>query len=269
MKRLRLYWRLMTLFYQEAFQYRGESFIWFLFDVLPPLVMVILWRAAYEDVSQIGGYTPSQMMLYYVGLTTFQALLTSHPEWDISYEIRMGEFSKHLLRPLRFNTYHLIGELAWKGLRLMFVTPILIAAILWMGTGIFSAVALRAGTVLSFLLSLVMSYILAYFLKASLGLTAFWVIESYGVIILFEFLRTFFAGVIIPLDMMPSSIKAIGDRLPFASLYFFPLSLLQGKLGDEAILDGLLVQGGWCVASYLLMKMMYRLGVRKYSAIGG
>jgi ABC-2 type transport system permease protein len=231
--------------------------------------MVILWRAAYEGISQIGGYTPSQMMLYYVGLTTLQTLLTSHPEWDISYEIRMGEFSRHLLRPLRFNTYHLIGEIAWKGLRCMFITPVLIGALLWLGTGIFSAITLKVMTLPSFLMSLVMSYILAYFLKVSLGLTAFWVMESYGIIILFDFFRTFFAGIIIPLDLMPSSIRVIGERLPFAYLYFFPLSILRGKIEGGAILKGLIIQAGWCMASYLLMKTMYHLGVKKYSAVGG
>ena len=114
-----------------------------------------------------------------------------------------------------------------------------------------------------------MSYILAYFLKVSLGLTAFWVMESYGIIILFDFLRTFFAGVVIPLDMMPPVIRTMGDRLPFAYLYFFPLSIIQGKIEDGAIVRGLFIQAGWCMVSYFLMKTMYLLGVRKYSAVGG
>lgn len=262
-------WKLVTLFWQEAFQYRGESFIWFLFDVIPPLVMVILWRAAYLDTARIGSYTSSQMMLYYVGLTAFQTLLTSHPEWEISQEIRMGDFSKHLLRPLPFNTYHATGEIAWKGLRLLFLTPVLVTALIWLGPGLLAAVSLSATTAPALLLSLVLSYLLAYLLKVCLGLTAFWVLESYGIIIVFEFLRTFFAGVIIPLDLMPPSIKAISDFLPFRYLYFFPLGIVQGKLSGSETAAGLLAQALWCLLAYLLMKTMFRLGVRRYGAVGG
>lgn len=268
-RRTRVCWRLTGLFWQEAFQYRGESFVWFLFDVIPPLVMVILWRAAYLDTTKIGSYTSSQMMLYYVGLTAFQTLLTSHPEWEISQEIRMGEFSKHLLRPLQFNTFYAMGEIAWKGLRLLFLTPVLVVAFLWLGPGILAAVSLKATTALALLLSLVLSYLLAYFLKVCLGLTAFWVLESYGIIIVFEFLRTFFAGVIIPLDLMPPSVKVISDFLPFRYFYFFPLGILQGKLGGNEVALGLLAQATWCLVAYLLMKTMFRLGVRQYGAVGG
>lgn len=257
------------MFWQEAFQYRSESFIWFLFDVVGPLVMILMWRASYGTAAQIGGYTPGQMMLYYVGMMSLRTLLNVHPEWAISEEIRTGDFSKHLLRPLRFNQYYFMGEVAWKLLRLLFLTPVVILFMIWLGPGVLSAVGLTRATILPFIGSLILGYLLCYYLKVALGLLAFWMTESVGVFNVFFMFQFLFEGSVMPLDLLPGWVQRIGAFLPFRYFYALSLSIFQGKMDAMAAQQGLAVQFIWCVGAYLAMWVVYRLGVRHYSAVGG
>ena len=257
------------MFWQEAFQYRSESFVWFLFDVVGPLVMILMWRSAYGEGERIGGYTLSQMMLYYVGMMALRTLLNVHPEWAISEEIRTGTFSKPLLRPLKFNRYHLIGETAWKLLRLVFLTPVVLLFLFWLGPGVLAAVGLTGEMVPPLIGSLVLGYFLNYYLKVSLGLMALWMTESVGVFNIFFLLQFLFEGTLMPLNLLPAWAQRVGDYMPFRYFYFLTMSILQGKVGAETVYHELAVQAAWCAGAYLLMKVVYGLGVRQYSAVGG
>lgn len=269
MRSLRSNLKLLSMFWQEAFQYRPESFIWFLFDVTGPLVMILMWRSAYGAADQIGGYTPGQMMLYYVGMMALRTLLNVHPEWAISQEIRTGEFSKHLLRPLRFNQYHLIGEMAWKLLRLIFLAPVVVIFLLWLGPGVLSAVGLTRDMVLPFVGSLILGYLLCYYLKVTLGLLAFWMTESIGAFNVFFLFQLLFEGTVMPLDLLPGWAQRMGEFLPFRYFYFLTMSMLQRKIDVATAHRELAAQFAWCVTAYLAMRIVYRLGVRQYSAVGG
>ncbi len=269
MRSLRSNLKLLSMFWQEAFQYRPESFIWFLFDVVGPLVMILMWRSAYGQAEQIGGYTQGQMMLYYVGMMSLRTLLNVHPEWEISREIRTGDFSKHLLRPLRFNRYHFMGEMAWKLLRLLFLTPVVVLFLLWLGPEVLSGVGLTRETALLFVGSLVFGYLLCYYLKVALGLLAFWMTESIGVFNVFFMLQFLFEGSVMPLDLLPGWAQRVGEFLPFRYFYFLSLSIFQGKIDAVTAQQGLAAQALWCVGAYLAMRVVYGLGVRQYSAVGG
>ena len=91
----------------EGLQYPIEAAIWFLFDLLPPIVMVFLWLGAYEGRAEVAGYTLDQMLGYYVGILILQTLITAHAEWDVSYKIRKGEQNP--------TTAYMTGKLKIKG----------------------------------------------------------------------------------------------------------------------------------------------------------
>ncbi len=257
------------MFWQEAFQYRSESFIWFLFDVVSPLVMILMWRSSYGDAAEIGGYTLAQMMLYYVGMMALRTVLNVHPEWAISEEIRTGGFSKHLLRPLTFSRFHLIGETAWKLLRLLFLTPVVAGFLLWLGPEVTASVGLTRELIPAFLGSLLFGFFLNYTLKVSLGLMAFWMTESIGAFNIFFLFQYLFEGTLMPLNLLPPAVQRMGDWLPFRYFYSLTMSIFQGKVGTVEAYQGLAVQVAWCAGAYLLMKIVYAFGVRRYSAVGG
>jgi ABC-2 type transport system permease protein len=260
---------LLATYWEEALAYRAESFVWFVGDVVQPLVMVALWLAAYREVDRIGAYTVDAMVSYYVLMLVFRTLLTPHPEWETSRSIREGDFGRHLLRPLPFDVFQLAGEFAWKGVRLFFLTPTVIFLLLWQGERVLAAFGLRWELVPVFLASLVLSFLLSYYLRVAMGMLAFWISQTGGVFELFYVVQSFLSGLIIPLDIMPEAVQAATAFSPFPYFYFFPIQLAQGRLELAQAVQGLAIQAAWLVVSFLLMRLVFTLGVRRFSAYGG
>src|SRR5215210_7054000 len=131
--RVSKYRLLLSLGFQDALQYRVESLIWFLFDVLPPLMMVFVWLAAYRETDDVAGYRLGAMLGYYLGLTLLRNIITPHPEWDIADSIRNGRLSMLLLKPLAPWGYWLVGDCASRLFRFVLVAPVLLVALLLLG----------------------------------------------------------------------------------------------------------------------------------------
>lgn len=255
--------------WQDSLMYRAESLVWFVGDAVLPLVMIALWTAAYRTVERVGAYTVHDMVNYYVLFLVLSTLLTPHPEWNTSGLIRSGEFSKYLVRPFPYLLEQLTGEIAWRGVRVFFLAPMLLVFFLIFGQGLLGSFGLRWEIAPILLLSAVFSFLLSYCLKATLGLLAFWVGQVDGIIEAYLVVAMFLAGSIIPLDLMPSAVERATEFLPFRYLYFFPVQLLQGRLDFLAALSGLAVQAAWLLAAFLLMRWVLAAGLRRYGAYGG
>lgn len=255
--------------WQDAFMYRAESFVWFVGDAVVPLVMIALWLAAYRTVDRVGAYAVEDMVNYYVMFLVLSALLMPHPEWSTSEMIRNGGISMHLLRPFPYQLFQLTDNVAWKGVRVLFLAPLLLLILLIFGPGMLSAFALSWEIAPILAVSMVLSFLLSYCLKLSLGLLAFWMSDVEGVLQVYTVGMMFMAGSIIPLDLMPPAVERVTYSLPFRYLFFFPVQLLQGRLAFMDALGGLAVQGVWLILAFLLMRWVFAVGVRRYGAYGG
>ena len=57
--------------------------------------------------------------------------------------------------------------------------------------------------------------------------------------------------------------------LPFPYLLFFPVNIYLGRVTSAELWQGLLVQACWVAAAYVLARLVWGRGIRKYSAVGG
>ena len=256
------------MFLQDALAYRLEGFVWFLLDILPPVVMIALWLAAFKDRSVIGGYTLGSMLLYYFAMGAFSTLLTGHPEWGASYEIRMGEYSRLLLKPISPNLYYFIGQIAWKIVRLLFLSPIVIVGVALL-FGKLEWPALQPHHLLGLAAAIPLSYVMQFCFKLGLGYLAFWVSEPSGFYGLFGTTLAFLGGAILPLDLMPAGLLRASAWLPFHYFLFFPVQLLLGRVSAGEVVLGLAASAVWCAVSIGFMTLIFRLGIRDYAAVGG
>jgi ABC-2 type transport system permease protein len=78
----------------------------------------------------------------------------------------------------------------------------------------------------------------------------------------------FLSGQIAPLSLFPWPIQALATLLPFRWLIGFPVELLLGRLTPVEALTGLGAQVVWLVISLALVRVVWRAGVRIYSAVG-
>jgi ABC-2 type transport system permease protein len=78
----------------------------------------------------------------------------------------------------------------------------------------------------------------------------------------------FLAGQIAPLTLFPHWIQVVADILPFRWMLGFPVELVLGRLTPAQALLGLAAQAVWVVLSLIAIRVVWRAGMRVYSAVG-
>ena len=259
---------LLGFFLQEALQYRVESAIYFLWDVLPPLMMLFLWLAAYEEQPIIAGYSLSEMLVYTVGVMVLRTVTTSHIEWGMDYEIRQGILSTNLVKPLGVWSFWFTGELAWKIVRGLLIAPVLLGCLLWLGPTMREA-APSPDRLPLVLVSAFLGYQVCFLMKLCLGFVGFWTNDLSGPSTLYEVLAAVLGGVLIPLAFLPEQLRFVAKLLPIQAVYNVPLGVMLGKDVGGSPWVGIGMQLGWIVLLWLLASVIWRAGLRRYEAVGG
>jgi ABC-2 type transport system permease protein len=67
---------------------------------------------------------------------------------------------------------------------------------------------------------------------------------------------------------MPAVIQGLSHVLPFRWMVSFPVETALGRLGPADVLAGYAAQLGWIVAAGILLRLVWRAGIRRYSAVG-
>src|SRR4051812_19701541 len=177
---MRLYYTMMRLSIADAIQYRVESAIYVLYELLPPIMMMFLWLAVYADQPSVAGYSLTEMLTYTVGVMVLRATITVHVEWALDHEIRDGSLSRALTRPFNYWAFLLTDSVAWRAVRQMFVLPTLLVTIYFLGPSL-GEVSLPLERLPVVLLSVVLGYLVCFFLKLCIGFIGFWTNDIMGI----------------------------------------------------------------------------------------
>jgi ABC-2 type transport system permease protein len=78
----------------------------------------------------------------------------------------------------------------------------------------------------------------------------------------------FLSGQMAPLTLFPRPIQILASLLPFRYMIGYPVELLLGRLKPIETLTGLAAQVVWLGISLVLIRIVWRTGVRNYSAVG-
>jgi ABC-2 type transport system permease protein len=72
-----------------------------------------------------------------------------------------------------------------------------------------------------------------------------------------------------PLDILPPTVRQILDFTPFPYQLFLPVGIYLGKITGAALVKGLIVQAAWVIGAYVLARLAWARGIKKYAAAGG
>jgi ABC-2 type transport system permease protein len=268
---LKKYWHVIGIGIQSNLTYRVNYLTRTLFSFIPLFAMLSLWRTIYAANGAghlLSGYTQAQMIFYYLMVAIVDIFTAvNEDDWQIAADIREGNISQFLLKPVDYLWYRLC--LFFSG-RLTFVmmAAVPLAVFVFCFRNYFvppaSGLALAA-----FPVSLVLTALLQFFLSYAMTMLAFWILEiSTFIFILFAF-EYLASGHLFPLDMLPPALQHVLAFTPFPSMLYAPISIYMGKLTGNGIALGLLTQLFWVLVMYALARFMWRRGIRHYSAFGG
>lgn len=252
-----------TLVYRVNFLFRA------FFGLIPLFAVLSLWKAVYSSKQgDVAAYSLPEMISYYLLVAVVDALSAVYDDdWQIAADIKDGQISQFLLKPIDYLTYRFTlfsaGRLIYTAFAIM---PI--ALIIFLQRKNFLPPP-DAWTLLLFGCSVVLTALLQFLLSYTMALLAFWFLEiSTFIFIVFAF-EYVAGGHLFPLDILPPALAKVLMFTPFPYQMFFPVSIYLGKTSGPSLYSGLFIQAAWVFAAYLMARLMWRRGIRKYSAVGG
>lgn len=240
--------------------YRAEMIIWVLSATLP-LVMLSLWSSA-AAAGPIDGWDQIGFTRYFAVNLVVRQLTGAWIVWELNWQIRQGELSPRLLRPVHPLAFNLAETLAALPFRAAVILPLVAVIALWRPAVLFwPEPAAAAG----FAASVLLAFFAAWSVQAIFGMLAFWFQQSMGFWSAWFAIWALFAGYFVPLDLFPEGMVAIVRWLPFYSTLGAPIDVLLGRV---PILATLGLQAAWVLVLGAGLGSMWRAGIRRYGAVG-
>jgi ABC-2 type transport system permease protein len=263
------YAKIFSIGLQNTVVYRWNFIMRTVFEVVPLIGTVFLWRAIFATRGKpIEGYE-FQSMVYYFLLTVLAGNLTTptEDEWQIAADIREGQINALLSKPLDYLCYRICLFLGYRAIYTAFTLPMVV--ILFAFFHSYVTVPQHAITWLWTGLSLAMAAFLQFFVAYAIAMLAFWILEiSTIVFIVFSF-EYFLSGHMFPLDLAPAWLLGILNWLPFTYELFFPVAIFLEKVQHAALYKGLAIQAGWMLVAFAGARLLWARGLRHYGAVGG
>ena len=199
---MKKYLHVINIGLQSNLAYRFNYLTRTLFSFIPLFAMLSLWRVIYEHQHGAGtsSFSQAEMMFYYLLVAAVDVLTAvNEDDWQIAADIREGNISQFLLKPVDYLWYRLclffsgrIAFIAVAGIPLAFF-------IFCFRQYVLPPVNLTA--LLVFPVSLVLTALLQFFISYAMAMLAFWLLEiSTFIFILFAF-EYLASGHLFPLDI--------------------------------------------------------------------
>jgi ABC-2 type transport system permease protein len=245
-------------------QHRSFFFLLAFGWMIPPLIYLFVWSTA-AGGETIAGITKDEFVAYYLILVVVNQLTYAQTNWTVGDEIRYGNLSTWLLRPMSpiFNV--LSTELAGKVVYMTFTIPV----------ALFLAFVLNPEFTFSwqngalFVPALIFAWVLRFFWGYWLALLAFWATRADGLLALQDSLIFLLGGQVAPTRLLPWLIGSFSTILPFRYMAAFPVEILTGQLVQKEVTTGFLFQITWTLIAIGLYILIWRRGIQRYSAVGG
>jgi len=124
-------------------------------------------------------------------------------------------------------------------------------------------------TLLAFAASLIMAFLLGFFLEATLGMIGFWFLEVSSLLFVYMLFNFFFSGHMFPLTILEGPWRTFVLHQPLQYLAYFPAAIFLQKVQGQELVEGLFTQLLWTVGFMFAAHLALRRGLRRYSAYGG
>jgi ABC-2 type transport system permease protein len=263
---LRIYKRFWQVNWAEQWQYRANLLMYLLYWIVSPVVYLAVWLTIAKSQGSVGGLTANDFISYYLVLLIVDQLTSEITIHTLAYKIQDGTLSADLLRPVHpILTGALVNNIAFKALSFMGLVPVWIVLCLLFQPN-FSAVTV--GSVLLAVPAIILGFVTAFFLGASITCLAFWTTRVYSISEFYFTLGILFSGQFVPLQLMPVFIQRLAAVLPFQMFKYVPIEIILNRLTPQEILRDYAVGVVWLVLAALIFQVAWREGIKRFSAVG-
>lgn len=246
--------------YALMLEYRAEIALWALSGLLP-FIMLALWSQAPAGAAL--GLGSGGLARYFLSAYLVRQFSVVWVVFAFEEDALLGRLSPQLLQPLHPLWRYVAAHLAEQLTRLPFA--LVIAAV-------FFAIQPTAfwwpqpGQLLLAWLATLGSFTIAFLLQSLIAALCFWSEKASALERLLYVPFLFLSGLLAPLAAFPPAVRGLAQWTPFPWLIDFPARLLAGLPVNAAI--GFGIQLAWIALLLPLALLLWRAGVRRYTAMG-
>jgi len=263
---------LMELYAQQfkttmaaMFQYRASLFIWMIGQVLEPLVYLIVWTiVSNSSGGSVGSYTTKEFAAYFIVLMLVNQVTYTWIMYEFEYRVREGTLSFALLKPV----HPIHSDIADNVSSKLITLPMMIVIAVGLAVAFHASISPPLWAIGVFIPSLLLAFLVRFLLEWTLAQAAFWTTRVSAINQTYFVLLLFLSGQIAPLALLPQPVQIVAAILPFRWLISFPVEVLLGQHTPVEALMGLGAQVAWLIVSIVLVRVVWRAGLRVYSAVG-
>nr|MBI5455541.1 ABC-2 family transporter protein [Candidatus Levybacteria bacterium] len=258
----------LKISFKNIFEYRINFLLGQLRQIILLFTLFYLWKNVFSQNSNLFGFNFREIITYVFLVQIIRSIALDTRTDGISDEIAgNGKFFSYLLRPIGYLKYWLTVDFAYKTVNIFFSFLWLFVAAKLLNINLFMQTNYL--NLAFFVISVVFSTLIYFFIMSTTSLWAFWTPQVWGAKFALTLLLEFTSGAFFPLNILPTAFQHILNLTPFPYLVYFPASIYLGKVGFLGMISGILIQSMWVLIFYLLNRIIWQKGLRVYMASGG
>lgn len=248
----------------EVVAYRAEFVVWMLVSS-QPLVMMSLWTSVTRHGGPFKSFDSEGFASYYLAVMLIRLLIGNWVAWRISSEIRSGEMSFRLLRPIHPFISYTAEHLAAIPMRSAIALPLLAVLAITSTSARFSFSVLQLSLVV---LSVIAAWTILFAIQCIIGSLGFFITNTLAISNLYIGLFSLFSGYLMPLELLPAPMVALANWLPFRFVLSVPVQILTTTVRPEELANLLGGQVAWAVGLMFMAWAFWKAGLRRYESVG-
>ena len=259
-----LNWRIIQALlgsqYAYMLEYRAEIALWALSGVLP-FIMLSVWSGSAARTGL--GLDGVALSRYFLSAFLVRQFSVVWVVYAFEEDALLGRLSPYLLQPLHPLWRYVAAHLGEQMTRLPFAAAI--AALFFL---INPAAFWLPSVDRIFLawLAIWMAFAIAFLFQSLIAALCFWS-EKASALERLQFIPfVFLSGLLAPLTAFPPAVRAWAEWTPFPYLIDFPARVMAQQPVD--LVAGFAAQLAWIGVLLPLVLLLWRAGVRRYSAMG-
>jgi len=223
--------------------------------------MLGVWQGSGAAVA--AGISSSSLNHYFLATFVVRQFTVVWLIYEFERDALEGKLSPLLLQPLHPLWRYVAAHLAEQATRIPFVAAMLVVIglvapdLLWWPA---------PSRLLLGLVAILAAFSLRFLLQTIVAMLCFWSERAAALDRLLLIPYLFLSGLVAPLDTYPPEVRRLAELTPFPSMVNFPASLLAGETVN--VVGGFTVLALWCALLLPLCLVLWRAGVRRYSAMG-
>ena len=251
---------------KQRLAYRSGLFFGILSTGISIVIYYFLWLAVFQDFQYIQNYTFEMMITYVILSRILSAQFSGGINGQMAEWIRNGTIATELLRPINFMRLLFLQRLG-EFVQFIFIRalPVLIISALFLGMmPPYSPLAIAL-----FLISILISIVMLFFVEFMVGLIAFYTLNHYGVLFAKNALLTLLSGGLLPITLFPGWLARFFELMPFQYMIFTPINVYLGILSANQALLAIFNQIIWTFILWLMAVLFYNRAIKKLTVQGG